>query len=151
MHLFEGTILLEKFTGKGGWTYARIPATVKQSGKPFGWVVVSGSIDALQFEKVKLMPTGDGHLFLPVKKAWRQALAKECGDTVSIILYAADIPDKLPHAAIELLDLFPECRQRYHSLPRNVQQEWIERIHTAPDEQQLEKLLGKFVDFLREQ
>ena len=36
---------LEKFQGKGGWTYARIPEIIQDKKAHFGWVKVRGSID----------------------------------------------------------------------------------------------------------
>ncbi|HYG01732.1 MAG TPA: DUF1905 domain-containing protein [Chryseosolibacter sp.] len=54
---------LEKFPGKGGWTFARIPEIMQDKTKPFGWVKVRGSIDGVEFKKYHLMPMGNGNLF----------------------------------------------------------------------------------------
>lgn len=37
--------LLEKYPGKGGWTYAVIPEVLQNKKAPFGWVKVKGTID----------------------------------------------------------------------------------------------------------
>lgn len=35
--LVEKKVQLEKFSGKGGWIYARIPEIPQNPHKPFGW------------------------------------------------------------------------------------------------------------------
>lgn len=42
---------LEKFPGKGGWTYARIPEVMQDKYKRFGWVRVRGTIDGYEIKK----------------------------------------------------------------------------------------------------
>jgi hypothetical protein len=37
--------LLEKFKGKGGWTFAQIPEILQDKHSPFGWVRVRRTID----------------------------------------------------------------------------------------------------------
>ena len=83
--LVNATYLLQKFPGKGGWTYAAIPEIIQDKTKPFGWVTVRGSIDDYELKQYKLMPMGEGRLFLPVKAAVRKAIKKEAGDYVKII------------------------------------------------------------------
>ncbi len=70
--LVSKTCFLHKFPGKGDWTYAEIPEVKPDPKTPFGWVVVNGSIDNYQLKHVKLMPMGNGKLFLPVKAAIRR-------------------------------------------------------------------------------
>lgn len=88
--------LLQKFPGKGGWTYAEIPEILQDKSKPFGWVTVRGSIDDFELKQYKLMPMGDGKLFLPVKAAIRKKIMKEAGDHVHIVLYADHSKVKIP-------------------------------------------------------
>ena len=69
--------LLEKYPGKGGWTYAQIPEIFPQKENPFGWVKVKGNIDGFEFSKYHLMPMGNGKLFLPVKAEIRKKSKKK--------------------------------------------------------------------------
>jgi len=71
---------LEKFPGKGGWTYVRIPEILPAKKTFFGWVKVKGSIDAYQINNYRPAPMGKGGLFLPVKAAIRKIIRKEEGD-----------------------------------------------------------------------
>ena len=99
--LIDGQYLLEKYPGKGGWTYAAIPEIAQNPNNPFGWVKVKGSIDGYELKQYKLMPMGEGRLFLPVKAAIRKKIKKEKGDSVHIILYLDENPLEIPEEIIE--------------------------------------------------
>ena len=99
--LIDGQYLLEKYPGKGGWTYAAIPEIAQNPNNPFGWVKVKGSIDGYELNQYKLMPMGEGRLFLPVKAAIRKKIKKEKGDSVHIILYLDENPLEIPEEIIE--------------------------------------------------
>ena len=81
---------LERFQGKGGWTYARIPEIIQDKHAHFGWVKVRGSIDGFEIRKYHLMPMGNGRLFLPIKAEIRKKIGKKEGDTVHVILFVDD-------------------------------------------------------------
>lgn len=95
--------LLKKFPGKGGWTYAELPEVVQDKTKPFGWVTVRGFIDDYPLNQYKLLPMGEGRLFLPVKAVIRKELNKGEGDSVHIVLYPDQVKVVVPH---DLLDCF---------------------------------------------
>jgi Domain of unknown function (DUF1905) len=69
--------LLEKFVGKGGWTYTQIPEITPHKSNPFGWVKVRGSIDGYAIQNYHLMSMGNGKLFLPIKAAIRKQIQKK--------------------------------------------------------------------------
>jgi hypothetical protein len=94
--LIDKEYQLEKFPGKGGWTYAQIPEILPDKHAHFGWVRVRGSIDGFEFENYHLMPMGNAKLFLPVKAEIRKAIKKQAGDYVHVILFPDNIPTKLP-------------------------------------------------------
>jgi hypothetical protein len=88
--------LLKKYPGKGGWTYAAIPEVVQDKHSPFGWVKVKGFIDDVEIKNYKLMPMGNGRLFLPVKADIRKRIGKKEGDWVNVVLYADNAPTHIP-------------------------------------------------------
>ncbi len=92
---------LKKFPGKGGWTYAEIPEVPQDKNSPFGWVKVRGSIDGYELKFYKLMPMGNGKLFLPVKAAIRKIIGKQAGDFVSIKLYKDETHITIPDEIVE--------------------------------------------------
>lgn len=146
---YNGEVLLEKFPGKGGWTFARVPVQFPKSDKPFGWLVVSGKIDEFHFEHIKLMPAGDGTLFLPVKAAWRKILKKEAGTIVRIELTVDKTPETLPVEALELLNLFPGTFDCFQDLKPEIRRDWLEKIESAAKTPRYEAVLSDFVEFLQ--
>lgn len=101
--LVDATFQLEKFPGKGGWTYAALPEVPQNPDNPFGWIQVRGSIDNVELKHYKLMPMGNGRLFLPVKAEIRKKIRKQEGDWVKIVLYADDSPIDVPEEITECL------------------------------------------------
>ena len=91
--LVNQNYLLQKFSGKGGWTFAVIPEIPKEEHAWFGWVKVKGSIDGYEIKNYHLMSMSSGIMFLPVKAEIRKKIGKNEGDWVHIILYS----DQLPH------------------------------------------------------
>lgn len=132
--LVDGTFLLEKFPGKGGWTYAALPAEVGPGGGPFGWRVVHGRIDELAIEHYKLMPMGNGRLFLPVKAAWRKMLRKKAGDWVQVVLYADDRPTTIPEEFLLCLADEPAALRHFEALPDSRKQAIINDIYAVKSE-----------------
>jgi hypothetical protein len=90
---------LERFPGKGGWTYITLPEIKKDKDAAFGIVRVKGTIDGYEVNNYSLMPYGNGSLLMAVKAEIRKAIKKEEGDYVQVILYRDDsvyrVPDEL--------------------------------------------------------
>ena len=84
--LIDKKCILERFPGKGGWTYARIPEIKKNKANPFGWVKVRGTIDGYEIKKYHLMPMGNGKLFLPVKAEIRKKKSIAIGENIDVML-----------------------------------------------------------------
>ncbi len=93
--------LLEKFPGKGGWTYIVIPEIQPDKKAHFGWVKVKGRIDEYELNAYRLMPMGNGRLFLPVKAEIRRKIGKKEGDWVKVILFSDATPLEIPQELIE--------------------------------------------------
>lgn len=131
----DGEYLLKKFPGKGGWTYASIPEIKPSKHSPFGWVRVKGTIDGYALERYKLMPFGNGELFLPVKAEIRKKIKKEAGDTVYVKLSLDEIPEGIPE---ELMECFenesPQTKANFMQLPEFEQNAHINWIYDAKTE-----------------
>lgn len=98
--LVDKIYILEKFQGKGGWTFARIPEVAPNKNSPFGWVRVNGTIDGCEIQNYNLQPMGNGFLFLPIKSEFRKKIKKQEGDSVHIILYEDVDPIEIPEELI---------------------------------------------------
>ncbi|WP_425636908.1 YdeI/OmpD-associated family protein [Algoriphagus yeomjeoni] len=129
--IVSGEFLMERFPGKGGWTYIKLPLTIFSSGKAFGMMKVSGSIDDFTFEGKHLMPMGNGYIFLPVAKPIRTKIGKNEGDVVSVKLYREGIPEEIPQELIDCLQDDPGKYDLFQKLNQAEQKEWIEFIYSS--------------------
>jgi hypothetical protein len=75
---------LQKSPNKGGWTYLVWPGSANFFGTR-GLVKVTGKIDGHPF-RASFMAMGGGIHMLPVKAEIREAIGKDVGDTVSVVL-----------------------------------------------------------------
>lgn len=133
--IVNGRFLLEKFPGKGGWTYAALPGISLQKSTPFGWLQVSGFVDDHELKQYKLMPMGNGQLFLPVKAATRKKIGKQAGDWVTVVLFVDDNPLDIPGELLDCLRGEPASHDRFFKLTAGRQKAYIDWIYAAKTEQ----------------
>lgn len=148
--LVDNDYLLEKFPGKGGWTYARVPEIQQDKQNPFGWVKVRGSVDGYEFNKYHLMPMGDGRLFLPVKAEIRKKIKKEAGDTVHVILFLDDEPLEVPQEMLDCLEDDPKAITFFRTLSESEQKYYIDWVYSAKKEETKVDRMAKSVNRLAE-
>lgn len=148
--LIDGTYLMERMAGKGGWTYIVLPPVPRTSWGPFGWLKVRGSIDQVPLEHYKLMPMKDGRLFLPVKAAFRKQLKKEAGDTVHVVLFANDIPYDIPEELLDCLRFEPSAYERFQALSESEQKRYVEWIYDAKSETTKANRIARLMTELQE-
>ncbi|NOU20081.1 MAG: DUF1905 domain-containing protein [Bacteroidales bacterium] len=134
--------LLEKFPGKGGWTYAAIPEVLQDKHSPFGWVKVKGSIDNYEFKNYHLMPMGNGSLFLPVKADVRKNIGKKEGDWINVVLYADNAPTEIPQELLICLMDDPTSHKVFLSYSDGEQKAFIDWIYSAKtDDTKVERIV----------
>ena len=122
---------LQKFPGKGGWTYATTPEVLQSKEPPFGWVKVRGAIDGFDLEKYHLCPMGNGQLFLPVRKEIRKKIKKEAGNWVHIILYEDRQPQEIPEEFFLCLSDKPDALRFFDALEDAEKHRYIRCIYAA--------------------
>lgn len=144
--LLNKKVLLEKFSGKGGWTFARLPDIRPEKKNPFGWRKVRGTIDGYEISKYHLMPMGDGNLFLPVKAEIRKKIGKQEGDTVRVILYPDNEPLHVPEEMLECLKDEPAAYKFFQKLTESEQRHYILWIYSAKKEETKVNRLAKCVN-----
>lgn len=133
--LINKKYLLEKFPGKGGWTYAAIPEVLQDKHAPFGWVKVKGQIDDFEIKNYKLMPMGNGKLFLPVKAEIRKKIGKEEGDWINVVLFADNAPTEIPEELLLCLRDDPAAYKTFLSYTDGQRKEFIDWIYSAKTDQ----------------
>ncbi len=148
--LVEKEYLLKKFPGKGGWTYAEIPEVLQNKSNPFGWVKVRGKIDSFELKQYKLMPMGNGKLFLPVKAQIRKQIKKQEGDYVKVVLYADESEVEISEEIKACFEDEPKALwatfQSFKDGERKAYLDWIEQAKT--DQTKTERIL-KMMDRLQ--
>lgn len=139
--LVNSLYLLEKYPGKGGWTYASIPEITPDKKAPFGWVKVKGQIDHIQIKNYRLMPMGNGRLFLPVKASIRKQIGKKEGDWIHVILYHDNTPTEIPEELLQCFKDDPIAHQAFLDHADAKQKDLIEHIYASKtDEIKVERI-----------
>jgi hypothetical protein len=138
MSTVKFTARLEKY-GKNGeksaWTFILIPARLASKLKPDCKVSfrVKGSFDNYTFEKVAMLPVGEGNFIIPVKAPVRKELGKHDGHTVKVVL---DLDDRVIPLSVDLMRCLkddPQCLATFKAMPRshqNYYSNWIESAKT---------------------
>ena len=142
--------LLEKFPGKGGWTYARIPEISKSKETLFGWIRVRGTIDNYEIKHYHLMPMGNGQLFLPVKAEIRKKIGKGEGDWIHVLLYEDNSPTEIPEELKLCLVDTPNAYEIFLKYSAGEQKAFIDWIFTAKKEETKTKRILKTLELLEQ-
>lgn len=129
--IVDNDFLLQKMSGKGGWTFVLLPELKAEKRSWFGMTKVKGTIDSYEISDYNLMPFGNGSLFLPVKSEIRKKIGKNEGDWVHVVLFLQGLPP------VEMEDFFtclaeePMALQRYNELPKTEQKKLLDWIYSV--------------------
>lgn len=141
--LFDADVTLEKFPGKGGWTYAPIGKLPFKVRTHFGVVKVNGLLDGVAFENRTLMSMGQGQRFVSVSAELRKQLGKQAGDVVRLRL---ELVEAAPTEAISMADL-EECLaeqalalQAFRQLMPLQREKWLTWVQSGSEEQRIGKV-----------
>ena len=130
--LVNADYLLEKYPGKGGWTYAVIPEIPQNKKNPFGWVRVNG------------------RLFLPVRAEIRKKIGKQAGDYVKVVLYADDSRLEIPQ---EILECFenepPKLFETFSGLTEGEQKAYLDWIYGTKNPDTKAERIAKMMERLQ--
>lgn len=146
--LTDKDYLLQKYPGKGGWTFAAIPEIEPSKHAWFGWVKVRGKIDDYEISNYHLMPMGNGTLFLPVKGEIRKKIGKNEGDWVHITLYSQELPKINSEDFFICLREEPSALANFNKLTNKEQKELIDWIYAPENEQIKVQRMAKAMDKL---
>src|SRR5437868_3887889 len=127
------TATIKKFSEQGektGWTYIIVPENIAQqmiSGNKKGFRV-KGALDQYEFEKMSLLPFGNGDFILPLKATIRKAIGKAQGATVNVAMGVDENPIKPPTEFIECLADEPNALEYFNQLPMSHRNYFINYI-----------------------
>ncbi|MFN3402577.1 MAG: DUF1905 domain-containing protein [Cytophagaceae bacterium] len=141
-------IVLEKFSGKGGWTFARLPGVKTEKNTPFGWRKVKGFIDSYEIKQYHLMPFGNGELFLPVKAEIRKKIKKEAGEIVHVVIYEDNSPLETPQEFLICLKEDKKAFNFYNCLSDTEKKKYLDWIYSVKSEEAKVEKMAKAINNL---
>jgi hypothetical protein len=144
--LVNKTYTLQKIAGKGGWTYVVIPEIPQNKRAKFGWVTVRGTIDTYELKNYRLMPMGNGKLFLPVRAEIRKKINKQVGDTVKVVLFADNSVQEIPAELLLCLKDEPEAYKTFTTFTESEQRAYIHWIESAKKEETKVERIAKTIN-----
>jgi hypothetical protein len=125
---------LEKYPGKGGWTYTVISEIPPDKKQRFGMVKVRGFIDDYEIKSYHLMPMKNGKMFLPVRAEIRKKIKKKEGDWVEIILFIDDDPLHIPDEFLQCLRDDPAAYNTFNGLDESNKKRYVDWIYSSKKE-----------------
>ena len=146
--LVDKKYLMQRMSGKGGWSYIEIKEISPDHKAHFGMVRVKGYIDSYEIKQYNLMPMGNGNLFLPVKAEIRKKIKKEAGDLVHVKLYLDASLLVIPQELIDCLNEYPEAMKFYESLTQSEKRLYLNWVYSAKQEDTKANRIVKMIDKL---
>ncbi len=147
--IVDQKLLLQKFPGKGGWTYAEVPELAGISRANFGWLRVKGNIDGYELSDYSLAPMKGGKLFLPVKGDIRKKIKKQAGDFVHVVLFRDHSTFIIPDELIDCLLMEEVAYEKFNGLSKSDQRQHVKWIYSAKREdtrvQRISVLIGRLM------
>lgn len=144
--LLDQQLTLEKFPGKGGWTFVRIPEIKTQSGRPLGWDKVRVLFDDFEVAEMGLMSLGNGRRFLPVKAEIRKATGKQAGEQMRVQLFALINELDIRSEFLLCLEDDPEALKHFNSWKMEEKEKYISWIEQGQNTEQQVERMAKAVD-----
>jgi len=137
--MLKFTTTIHKFDKKGeksGWTYIEITSSQANKLKPGSKVSfrVKGMMDHYAFEKIALLPMGEGNFIIPLNGQMRKGIGKKHGDKLKIQLELDTRQPVLSKDLMACLKEDPGAMSFFKSLPCSHQlyfSKWIESAKTA--------------------
>ncbi len=146
--LIHQQLLLERFPGKGGWTYAKLPDVPEGKLNTFGFHKVRGLIDGYEVNPISIMPMGKGVRFIAVKAEIRKAIKKNAGDWVEVILYSLQNPLPLPEHFQLCLEDEPDALNNFEKLSDGIKKEYLDWIYSVKSEDVIIERMAIAIDKL---
>ncbi|MGC4020604.1 MAG: YdeI/OmpD-associated family protein [Cyclobacteriaceae bacterium] len=133
---FSTTILkFDKQGEKTGWTYIEISAAHAKKLNPGVKVSyrVKGKFDGYSFQKLALIPMGEGTFIIPLKAEIRKAIGKKMGDKLTVEMELDNRQIEPSADFMACLKEDPEAMKFFKSMPGSHQRyfsKWIDDAKT---------------------
>jgi hypothetical protein len=148
--LVDQEFILEKYPGKGGWTYVVLPGIHYKKKTRNGMIKVWGHIDKHVLKNLNLFSAGKGKFFLPVKAEIRKNIGKQEGDKVYLVLYAEDDSAGALDELLLCLEDSPEAKSAFINFAMDEQKALISWIEASGNEDVRVSRLARTIDLLEQ-
>jgi hypothetical protein len=122
---------MQKFDGKGGWTYIVIGEIPKSERSKGGFVRVKGLVDDVEITSYNLFPMKSGEHFFPIKAEIRKKIKKNAGDWIKVVLYRDNDPIHIPGELLECLRDEPKAHKKFLQLNDHQQKSYIQWVYES--------------------
>jgi hypothetical protein len=143
--LFKGKKIIQRFPGKGGWTYVEFDKLKGIKKSAFGMLCVKGKVDLCEINSIHLMPKGDGNLMLTLNMYVRKYIKKKVGDIVDIEIYKDDEEFPIPEEFTDCFDGEPEALKYFLSLSNSIKRNVVQYAYQATKEETRAKRIEMFL------
>jgi hypothetical protein len=135
-HVVKFETAIKRFADQGektGWTYIEIPAACAQQIHPDNKKSfrVKGKLDDFVFEKISLLPFGDGDFIMALNASIRKGIRKAEGEKVSVQM---ELDQRQPEPSLEFIASMkdePAAFTAFKKLPKSHQHYFINWIESA--------------------
>jgi len=148
IELVNTKVQLQRFPGKGGWTYAPLPSVAIEKKNAFGWSRVNGFIDDYQITNHSVMPMSNGMLFFAVRAEIRKAIKKQAGDMVHIRLFLEDASPELSDDVNAALGQHKKAKRFFEQLAAHNRSAYMNYVNSAADDRDRKERIRYMMDEL---
>lgn len=143
--LYRGNKIIQRFSGKGGWTFVEFDRLQGIKKEAFGMLKVKGCVDNCAINSIHLMPKGDGNLMLTLNNYVRKQIKKKQGDTVMVEIYKDNDDFPIPEEFIDCFAGEPEALEYFLSLTNSIKRNVIQYTYQATKEETKAKRIEMFL------
>ena len=140
-------VKVQKYPGKGGWTYVVLEYTPSEKGNSL-WVKVKGTVNGAEIEQYKIASMKNGLYMLPLKVELRKKYNIKEGDVVDICLYLDRSDLIVPEEILECLEDFPKALEFFNKMTESNKKYYIEWIVEAKNLDTKVNRINKMIDRL---
>lgn len=150
LKIIEGEFLVEKFPGKGGWTYVKLDVVLKKEWVKSGWTKVKGIIAGHEIEGYKIAPMGKGLFMLPLKADLRKKTNIKEGDKIYLTLEYDPSTLVVPEELMDCLEHFSKAKTFFLSMTEANQKYYIDWISESKTDETKVNRINRVIDRLLE-
>lgn len=140
-------VKVQKFPGKGGWTYVILEYNSTEKKKA-AWIKVKGTVNGAEIEQYKIASMKNGLYMLPLKADLRKKYNIKEGDSVEISLFLDNSELLVPEEILECLEDFPKALDFFNKMTESNKKYYIDWVAEAKNMDTKVNRINKMIDRL---